>query len=307
MDRLRALGRRWPWFDRALDMQERYGEVNGNVFAAAITMVAFLSLIPVILVAVAVVGFLSVGDASVATDIVHKLGLTGDAATQMRDAVRSSERARGPTSVVGFLLLVWSALGITGALAQGVRLPWQRASKGLRDRLLGAAWGAGAFVLFGLTVAAGAVVNFLPDFLPRVLSTVVLFALGLVAAFALMLWTFWLLGGRAAGVRSLVPGAVLGAVGYQVLTMVGTIYVPRLVQRSAVLGAIGAVFAILTWLLFFGRLIVYSSTLNAVLYERRAGTVTLEIQAPRVQGEVPLETTRGGVVLERQPSGPPPQ
>lgn len=300
MDRLRALGRRWPWFDRALDVQERYAEINGNAFAAAITMVAFLSLIPMILVAVAVVGFLSVGDASVATNIVHKLGLTGDAAKQMRNAVRSSERARGPTSVVGFVLLVWSALGITASLAQGVRLPWQQAGKGLRDRLLGVAWGAGAFVLFGLTVAAGAVVNVLPDFLPTVLTTVVLFGLGLAAAFALMLWTFWLLGGRAVSPRSLVPGAALGAVGYQILTMVGTIYVPRLVQKSAVLGAIGVVFAILTWLLFFGRLIVYSSTLNAVLYERRAGTLTLEIHAPRVEGQVPLETTRGGVVVERK-------
>jgi len=58
------------------------------------------------------------------------------------------------------------------------------------------------------------------------------------------------------------------------------------------------VFAILAWLYFFGRLLVYASTLNVVLYERERGTVTLEVEAPRMPGEVPVEATRSGVVVE---------
>ena len=60
----------------------------------------------------------------------------------------------------------------------------------------------------------------------------------------------------------------------------------------------GVVFAILAWLYFFGRLLVYASTLNVVLYEREKGTVTLEVEAPHMPGEVPLEATRSGVVVE---------
>jgi uncharacterized BrkB/YihY/UPF0761 family membrane protein len=80
---------------------------------------------------------------------------------------------------------------------------------------------------------------------------------------------------------------------------VGAIVVPRSVASSSALyGSLGVVFAILAWLYFFGRLLVYASTLNVVLYERDKGTVTLEVEAPRMPGEVPLEATRSGVVVE---------
>ena len=50
----------------------------------------------------------------------------------------------------------------------------------------------------------------------------------------------------------------------------------------------------LAWLLFFGRLVVYSSVLNVVMWESRHGTVTVDVEVPRVPGEVPVEATRAG-------------
>ena len=47
-------------------------------------------------------------------------------------------------------------------------------------------------------------------------------------------------------------------------------------------------FAVLAWLLFFGRLVVYASVVNVVRWEEDHGTVTVEIELPRVPGEVPL-------------------
>jgi hypothetical protein len=44
---------------------------------------------------------------------------------------------------------------------------------------------------------------------------------------------------------------------------------------------------------------VYGAALNVVRYEEHAGTVTVDIEVPRVQGEVPLSATRGGAVEER--------
>ena len=42
-----------------------------------------------------------------------------------------------------------------------------------------------------------------------------------------------------------------------------------------------------------------------VRYEAGAGTVTVEIEVPRIEGEVPLTATRGGAVDERaQVRGP---
>jgi uncharacterized BrkB/YihY/UPF0761 family membrane protein len=56
------------------------------------------------------------------------------------------------------------------------------------------------------------------------------------------------------------------------------------------------IFALLAWLFLLGRLFVYSCALNVVLYERSAGTVTVEVDAPRVAGQVPTHANRSGVV-----------
>jgi hypothetical protein len=60
------------------------------------------------------------------------------------------------------------------------------------------------------------------------------------------------------------------------------------------------VFAIIAWLFFFGRLIVYSATLNVVLWERRKGTRTVEVEVPRLPGRVAVEADRSGQVEEEQ-------
>jgi uncharacterized BrkB/YihY/UPF0761 family membrane protein len=113
----------------------------------------------------------------------------------------------------------------------------------------------------------------------------------------LWLWTFKILSRRDIGWKSLLPGAVVGAIGLEVLKIVGGIYVPRAVQSaSALYGTLGIVFATLAWLLFFGRLVVYSAVVNVVRWEEDHGTVTLQMEVPRVKGETtePVEVTRAG-------------
>jgi uncharacterized BrkB/YihY/UPF0761 family membrane protein len=84
-----------------------------------------------------------------------------------------------------------------------------------------------------------------------------------------------------------------------VLKLVGGVYVPHAVASSSALyGSLGIVFAILAWLALAARLILYCSALNVVRYEQRHGTVTVELEVPHIEGEVPVEATRGGAVAE---------
>ena len=71
-------------------------------------------------------------------------------------------------------------------------------------------------------------------------------------------------------------------------------------SSSALYGSLGVVFAVLAWLVFFGRLIVYASVLNVVRWEEDHGTVTAEVQVPRLPGQVPVEATRAGDALPRE-------
>lgn len=122
-------------------------------------------------------------------------------------------------------------------------------------------------------------------------------ALGLAANTALFAWMFRTLTNVDVSWRALVPGAIAGAIGLEVLELVAGVYVPRAVASSSALyGSLGAVFALLAWLVLAARLVVYASLVNVLRYEAEHGTVTVDIEVPRIDGEVPLEANRGGAV-----------
>ncbi|HRW36791.1 MAG: YihY/virulence factor BrkB family protein [Acidimicrobiales bacterium] len=298
-DKIEALRRRWPWFDRAMDVQERVGEINGSFLASGVTITMFLSLFPLLLVAIAVVGFIAAGDATVAPRLIENLGLTGAAADALTSTLEHASDTRRAASVVGLLGLAWSGSGVAAALMQAVRAPWQERIEGMRDRFLGIGWLVAAAILFAVSIGLGGVLNVLPDWAPAPVATLLSIALGLAVEVTLFVWMFWGLGSRRVGVRPLLPGALVAAAGFEVLKLAGTVLVPRLVASSSALyGSLGIIFAVLAWLALFARLIVYASTLNAVRWEVAEGTLEVPIAVPKLPGRIPIAATRGGVMLD---------
>lgn len=278
-----------------LRVQERFGEVNGTAMANGIALQAFLSIFPLLIVAISVVGFIADGDVTFAGDVIDTFGLTGDTATELREAIKTASESKGTAGIIGFLGLVYSSLAVVTAVQRSVDLSWQTFGKGLKDKLKALAWLAGAVTIFAGSFALSVLINFLPGFFAP-LSIVA----GVAVNIALFLWTFSALGRLPVGWRALLPGAVLCAVGFEVLKLVGSLYIPRLVANSSALyGSLGIVVAIIAWLAFFGRLLVYGSVVNVVHYEDDHGTVTVPIRVPRVDGATALETNRAGAVTDR--------
>ncbi len=287
---LGPLCRRWGWFATAVRAQERFGEVHGNYLAAAVTLTSFLSLFPLLLAFIGVIGFFSHGTTDLPGQVIERLGLTGEAARAVQSGIDAAERSRRAASVVGVVGLLWSGLGLVAALQFSFDSAWQVAGRGVKDKLYGLAWLAGAGMLFLASAAVTSALRVVPGpvWAPALAAT---FAVDVI----LWLWTFRSLTNRQLGLRALLPGAVVGAVGLEALKVVGGIYVPMAIASSSALyGSIGVVFAILAWLLFFGRLVVYAAVVNVVRWEEDHGTVTAEIELPRVPGEVPAGVTRAG-------------
>ena len=306
--RLLALAERWRWLRVALDVQERVTELNGGFAASAVTVTLFLSIFPLLLVAIAIVGFVAASDEDLAEDVIDRLGLTGPAADLLTSAIGRAADSRQAASIIGLAGLVWAGSAVAVALQQAIRLPWQERSRGLRDRLLGMAWLAVASLVVATSLALGGVLGALPDWAPTALVAAGSVALGLALEAALFVWMFWGLGTRRVPWRDLLPGALVAAAGFEALKLVGTVVVPRMVAHSTALwGSIGAVFALLAWLALFARLLVYASTLNAVRYERAHGTVEVPILGPRLPGATAVGATRGGTLLtDRDAPDPPP-
>lgn len=294
---LGPLAARWKWFATALRVQERFDEVHGGYLAAAVTLAAFTSIFPLLLVSVAIVGFLSLGT-NLPERVIGELGLTGNAADVVLTAIDTAQQSRRGALGFGTVGLLWSGLGMVAAIQYALDNVWQVKGRGLKDKLSGLIWLAGSVVILVLSFALSAVVNVVPWIAP--LSIL----LGLAVNFALWMWTLRALVNVSLPWRSRVPGAVLGAVGLEVLKVVGAIYVPRAVSASSALyGSIGVVFAILAWLFFFGRLTVYVAVVNVVRWEEEHGTVTVEIELPRHPDTVPVEATRSGEAKEPVKTG----
>jgi membrane protein len=286
---------RWPWLDTVLTVTERFGAVGGGPLSSSITLATFLSLFPLLLVAIAVIGFVSSGDAGFTRDLISDLGLRGEAARLFEDAVATAESSRQAASVVGLVGLLWSGLGVVGAIQTALNAAWQVTGRGLLDKLVALRWLLGAGALFLATAALGPLLGLLPG----VLAPLVVVA-GIAITTALFLWTYTSLPHTTLGWREHLAGAVLMGVGFEVLKVLGGVYIPRAVSGSSALyGSLGVVFAVLAWLAIYARLIVYGAVLNVVRYEARAGTVMVEIEVPRIEGEVPLAANRGGAVEER--------
>ena len=298
--RLEALSRKrgFGWVGTAMAIQARYSELNGISLASAVTLATFLSLFPLLLFAGAVVGFVAADTPDFAAKVVDTMGLTGAAADTMTQLIASAEHSRQAASIIGLLGLLWAGLGLVAATQYAVNSPWQMAGRGIKDKVTALLWLAGVapLVLASFSVSAG--LNFLPGWMSP-LGVL----LGVAINVAIWLWTMKILLQRKVGWRALLPGAVVGAIGLEILKLVGTIYVPRLVaSASALYGSLGVVFAILAWMLFFGRLLVYANVVNVVRWERAHGTLTVEVKVPNAPPKDDKGTRAGEV--EPEPKAP---
>ena len=291
-EKLDEYGERWRWFGTTLKVQKRYTELNGNYLASAVTLTAFLSIFPLLLFAIAIVGFVAAGKANFSADVIEYLGITGEARTSITNALAKAQESRRLASIIGIAGLLWSGLGLVASIQYAINAAWQVAGRGWRDKLKGLVWLAGAALLFLTSFATSTVISVLPKFLAP-LTTIAALSLNL----GLWLWTFKVLSTRDIDWKSLLPGAVVAAIGLEILKAIGAFYVPRLVTNaSALYGTLGVVFATLAWLLFFGRLVVYAAIVNVIQWEEHHGTVTLEMEVPKVSGETTeaVDVTRAG-------------
>src|SRR3954447_17350813 len=183
-ERLNWLRERWRWFDIAMAVKDRFDELEGGVVAAAVTLSIFVSLFPALLVGTAIVGFVANGRVDLASDVIDRLGLSGTAADVMTQAISSAQQSRRAASIVGFLGLAWSALGVVLAIERAVDKAWQLKRGGFKDRGIAALWLLAIGALLVVSIAAtGFVLSVLPGWAAPV---------AIVPTIAVNVVVFWL-------------------------------------------------------------------------------------------------------------------
>jgi len=253
---------RVPPLAYALRVIDRYNDIHGNVVANSITLTAFLALFALTLLAVAAIGFLDQTNVDVAKEITKALGLSGDAAKVVTQAVNTGRKSARFATVVGFIGVVTIGTSFTNAIATAYNVAWGVRGRGLIDRARGLVWLAGVGVCFAANIVVSDRDH--PSWLGPAF-VVVTVAINAVA----WMFTSWWLPNRRITLRAMLPAVAVGAITLELLKYVAAVWVPRLIANSSELwGTIGAVFALIAWILVFGRVIAYVAVIEVLEAER---------------------------------------
>jgi membrane protein len=216
---------------------------------------AFSALIPLVIVYSSVV---PLSDAhSFGDRIVERLKLSGTAAATVREAVAPPSTVAHSITVLGYVLVLASALSFARALQRVYELSYELPGVGIR----GTHWHLLWLALIPIYISLRPLVAGVAGGWWRVAGSL------LLAGTAWLTTPYVLLGRRIAW-RRLLPGAVLAALSMTVLGGASLIYLPHSVSTSADrFGAIGVAFALLSWLVLAGFVIIGAATAGAVALE----------------------------------------
>ncbi len=251
------------------DVQRRFTARGGRYLAAGLAFLAFTALFPILLVATAVTGWLFSRDPGVVDSIIDTLGLGPDTSDFVTDLLEQGEASATAATIIGFVGMLWTGMGMAGAVAYLYDAAWGVATRGLLGRLIGLLWLIGAGIFFiGSVFLTGFFIN--TPWLGNLL--------GFITAYVLFLWTSWVLPNREIHWPSALIGAAVGAIGFQILALIGAIVLPRLLESfSSLYGSLGVVFALLAWIYLLSRVVTYAAMIEGTAGKRALGEQTTEV------------------------------
>jgi membrane protein len=270
-DRLRELDRRQQHSRRLAfpaAVVRKFGEDQASQLAALIAYYAFVSLFPLLLVLVTILGFVLQGDPAERQRILGgALGQFPIISDQLKLQPLKGSVAGLAIGVAGSLL---AGMGITGATQNAFNRIWHVPFKQRPNWLLARVRGVGTLALLATlsivsTLAAG-FVGAGSHSTPAVAAGV---AVALVSNFALFLGVFKLLTAVELSWRQLLPGVILATVFWQLLQHLGGLYVDHELKRTGPLyGIFAVVLGLLAWLYLGAQLTLLAAEVNVVKVQR---------------------------------------
>ncbi len=307
--KLEQLRARHAWLDHLVRAGTRFTEHHGTHYAAAITFFSILSLVPLLMIAFAVAGYVLFFNPNLLNEIREAINaaVPGNLAATINPIIDQAIAQRNTVASIGLLTALYSGIGWMSNLREALSEQWAQVPDppALPKRLLfdllallglGVAL-VGSFAITGLaSTFAGDLLDLvgLGDqgwalFLLRLLGIV----LGLTANFLVFLWVLARLPRQHTPLRSAVRAAMLGAVGFEILKQVMTYYLGSVTSSPS--GAVfGPILGLLVFVNFASQLVLFVTAWAAT--------------APGVEKEAPTPAPapaviRPEVVVKSGPNG----
>ena len=260
--RLDAFQARMPGATTARGIYQRDRRHAGSVLAAGLAFRLFLVLLPLALLASAVLGALAGANAESVPAVEGNLGLRGALVQVVNDSATQARDGWWLLLATGLVLLAYTVNSAQRALRLVHVVAWQDSVQ--RARPL-------ATVLASLLLIAmlvwGAVGSVAVSRFPNAGPLIGLLLIGVLGGTWLLL-SMLLPHGKAPW-RALIPGALIVALALGAMHLFSSYYIPRkLSSASQLYGTLGVAATVMTWLFLACRLIVAATVVNALLWER---------------------------------------
>ena len=272
-DRLRTLDtrqQRSPRIGFVAAVVKKFGDDQAGQLAALIAYYGFVSLFPLLLVLVTVLGFVLQGNPSAQTSILHStLSQFPIIGTQLQTNVHSL-KGSGFALAIGLVGSLLAGLGITGATQNAFNQVWYVAHKHRPNFIKSRLRGLGLLAVLGVlvivsTVAAGYVTAGGHGVLAILGGVVVALIVNLLLFFT----AFRLLTAAEVQTGDLWPGVLFAAITWQILQHVGGFYVDHVIRHAKeTSGFFALVLGLLAWLYLGGQITLIAAEINVVRARR---------------------------------------
>lgn len=274
-EKLDHLQRRRHWVGFPLAVIYKFADDQGSYLAALIAYYGFLSLFPLLLLFVTILGFVLDSDPQLQQQLLDsalaQFPLIGG---PLRDNVQSLSGS-GAGLAFGIVVTLYGCLGVAGAAQNAFNRAWavprnrrpNPIKSRLRSLLLLPILLVGILVttaLAALTTSAGAYGADLGGAL-RVLA----FVLAVVTNIGLFLVIFRVLTASDVPTRELRVGAVVAGLGWQAVQVLGAYFVASALRgRNEAYGVFGLVLGLVAWIYLLALVTVLAVEINVVAQRR---------------------------------------
>lgn len=256
----------------------RFNDRMGSQFGAAITYFSFLSLIPILMVSFAGVGFFLASNPDILTNLINKIADSisdRTLAETLKTTVKTAIAQRTTVGITGLLIALYSGLNWMGNLREAIRAQlreeWERNPqdeekfylKYLRDLISLIGLIVALIVTLSLTSIAGSAQETIVKALGldtitwlRPVMTVVTLIVSILANYLLFLWIFWVIPRHKPHSKAMFRGALLAAAGFEIIKIIMTLTLPKLATSPSG-AAFGSVIGLMAFFYFFARLTLF--------------------------------------------------
>ena len=256
---------------------------RGTHLAAMIAYFALLSFVPLLLLALALLGL--AGQADEGSFFVEELNriLPGASLDNILRAVRSIQRNATTIGIIGGATLLWTSLSLFSVLESAFNIVYGRPNRSfLRGKALASVLLIGSLAsLFASLVIGSIGVRVLHRYAPGFIgNNYVAYAfsvlVSLAGVFAFLVSVYYFLTNEELSPHDVLPGATAGAILLETTFQILPLYVGAS-RHVPVLQAIGGPIYLLVWLYVMSNVIVFGAELNWWRSRRREQQLVEEL------------------------------